>query len=446
MAKKGKEIELGSIRIQIDPFILIQRVLMRQKLTLVIVAVLGGIITIVQYKRQPKIYASYGQISVRTENMDADFARKFVNRGMKTLHSKEEISLIINELDLFSGTRASMPYSIAIRNMRRELKIKNSQGTIEVIYESKDPKLAHRVVAFVVERVLSNFERLLYEPFDRQISALNRAIAELMPNVEAARKKLFEFKAKYPSIAVRNPDFVPTESPKSGIEKEIKQAEATLRGCYAGLRPAPAKVKMGPACRALRGLKADRDAALNQFTANHPTVVSLDSQIKAATPACTREREASGAPITKKMNKAECIAAANKRIKALHERRLAAVTKGIKRPKLMQEWLEISSQAAQYESQIRALKEKKAKTFEDRVMGSSNFTDNFSLVDAPRVPDIPVKPHRNQFLMTGIAITAIIGILIALAREALRQKFLDPKEFEEQTGLDVLAVLPDITE
>ena len=119
---------------------------------LFLVAVIGGIITIYLYKNEPKIYASYASITVRTENMEMDFARKFVNRGMRNLNSNEEMMLIINELDLFPSTRAAMPYTIALRRMRRELIIKNSQGQIEVIFESKDPRESQRVVAFVVER------------------------------------------------------------------------------------------------------------------------------------------------------------------------------------------------------------------------------------------------------------------------------------------------------
>ncbi len=46
MAKKGKEFDIGGIRVQVDPFILVRRVLMRQKLLLRLVAIVGGASTI----------------------------------------------------------------------------------------------------------------------------------------------------------------------------------------------------------------------------------------------------------------------------------------------------------------------------------------------------------------------------------------------------------------
>lgn len=448
MAKKGKEIELGSIRLQIDPFILVQRIVMRQKLLLFVVAIIGGAITVYKYKTEPKIYASLGSIAIRTEGMDADFSRQFVNRGMRNLNSNEEMMLIINELDLFPGTRASMPYTIALRRMRREMIIKNSQGSIEVIFESRDPREAQRVVAFVVERVLSTFERLLYAPYDRQVEDLNRAIAELMPKVEEARAKLYEFKAKHPTIAVKNDDlFIADDSPMGALQKAIERAEQNLKSCYGGPRPVTAKRPTdGPKCQALARLRAEEQQLLTQFTSQHPSVLAVSDRVEKAERLCEKEQDEAMSGLKPGMSQADCVAVAKGKIEALHRQKIDIEKRVFRKPRLQQQWAEVSLEAAQYESQLRTLKEQKLKTQQDRLMGSSNFTDNFSLVDVPRVPELPAKPERNLFLMTGMAVTAMIGLLLALIREALRQRFLDAKEFEEQTGLDVLAVLPDISE
>ncbi|MEQ8272324.1 MAG: hypothetical protein RMA76_22590 [Deltaproteobacteria bacterium] len=448
MAKKGKEIELGSIRLQIDPFILVQRVLMRQKLLLVLVAIIGAGITVYKYKTEPKIYASYGSITVRTEGMDADFSRKFVNRGMRNLNSNEEMMLIINELDLFPSTRANMPYTISLRRMRRELIIKNSQGQIEVIFESRNPREAQRVVAFVVERVLSTFERLLYAPYDRQIDALNRAISELMPKVEDARGKLYEFKAKHPTIAIKNQDlFIDDGSPMGALQAKITRAEQNLRACYGGPKPVTARRPTnGPKCQALARLRAEEQKLLTQYTPQHPSVLAMNDRVEKAERQCEKEQDESMSGLKPGMSQADCVAAAKAKIESLHKQKIDIEKRAIRKPRLQQQWAEVSLEAAQYESQLRALKERKVKTEQDRVMGSSNFTDNFSLVDVPRIPELPAKPERNLFLMTGMAVTAMIGLFLAFLREAFRQRFLDAKEFEEQTGLDVLAVLPDISE
>src|SRR5690242_18007840 len=120
MAKKSKEIEVGGLRIQIDPLILVRRILTRQKLLLTIVALLGGMATIGLYLRTPKKYTSTAEIVIRAEAFQEDYLRKLLNVVARYLGSDTEMMIIINELNLFASTRASLPYDIALREMRRQ--------------------------------------------------------------------------------------------------------------------------------------------------------------------------------------------------------------------------------------------------------------------------------------------------------------------------------------
>lgn len=456
MAKKGKEIDLGGLRLQVDPFILLQRVLMRQKLLLSIIAVIGGALTIFFYKSTPKVYASNSQIAIRTESRAEDYWRKLANRAMRDLNSNAELMLIINELDLFGSTRGNpaIPYEMALRRMRMEMNIQRQSGSISVRFESKDPKQARDVVAFVTERVLGTFANLIDSPYRREIDALERGIVELQPKVKEARQRLFEFKAKHPTVAVNTPSFIAPTSPLGGVETQIKAAERNLKSCYAGARAAPApppskKVTSGPACQRMRELERRKASLLAQYTANHPEVVRVSDLVAKQEIACENEQVELGgqAPtggIKPGQTQAQCIASAKARLAALHREKVDIEKKAIKKPRLQREWAELSVGVNQLESELRALRERRANSIQNRLIAANDFQENFQLVDPPRVPQLPSKPERNQFLMIGVAITAIIGLLIAVVREALRQSFLDAQEFEEQTGLQVLAVLPDI--
>ncbi len=457
MAKKGKEIDLGGVRLQVDPFILLQRVLMRQKLMLMVCGIIGGALTIYAYKTTPKVYSSNASIAIRTESRAEDYWRKLANRAMRDVNSNAELMLIINELDLFGATRTGMPYEMALRRIRRELKIDRSSGSVSVGFESKEPKQARDVVAFVTERVLNTFANLIDSPYRREIDALGRGIVELQPTVQVARTKLFEFKARHPSVAVRTPDFIAPSSPLGGVEGEIKVAERNLKRCYAGERAAPvAKPKKvvtnGPACRRLAELKRRKASLLAQYTASHPEVTRVSAQVAKQELGCEREQvelggaATSGGGIKPGQTQGQCIEAAKARLAALHREKVDIEKKAIKKPKLQREWAELSVRVNQLESELRALQERRARAIQNRLVAANDFQENFQLVDPPRVPELPTKPERNQFLLVGILITAIIGLLLATIREAFRQTFLDPQEFEEQTGLQVLAVLPDIND
>src|SRR5687767_8973827 len=112
MAKKSKEIEIGGLRIQVDPLILVRRILTRQKKLLALVAVIGGLLTIAFYLRTPKKYTSHGEIVIREEAFQEDYLRKLLNVVARYVGSDTEMMLIINELNLFAETRASLPYDI----------------------------------------------------------------------------------------------------------------------------------------------------------------------------------------------------------------------------------------------------------------------------------------------------------------------------------------------
>jgi capsular polysaccharide biosynthesis protein len=443
MAKKGKEIDLGGIRVQIDPFIIGRRILMRQKLLLTSVALLGGFITAVLYKTTPKAYSSDATIAVRVDAMDEVFARTLINRAMRDLNADGEMMLMINELDLFGSMRVGLPYEMALRRMRNELAINQQTGSIGVSYMSKDPVECERVVSFATERVLSKIENLIDSPLRRETEALNAAILELEPKLKKAQEKVFEFKAKHPTIAITIPDYIPENSPMKSVETDLKRAQTNLQRCYAGARPLAGPKKQSPICLDAQAAKRKLDDLLEQYTASHPTVIAAKQEHITLQRKCDSAQDAAGEG--KSFNQAECIASVKEEIRRLHDRKAELTLVGSKKPKLQQQWMNLSSQLGQLQTQYNALVERRAKGADERKVNAGNFQENFTLVDPARVPEIPSSPDIGQFATLGMAITALIGIALAALREAMRQSFLSPDEFEEQTGLPVLAILPDIS-
>src|SRR5262245_5521977 len=187
MAKKSKEIEIGGLRIQIDPLILVRRILSRQKLLLAIVALIGGIATVGLYLRTPKKYTSSAEIVIRAEAFQEDYLRKLLNVVARFLGSDTEMMIIINELDLYANTRANLPYDIALREMRRELKIDRPGGSILISFQSKNPAEAQRVVAFVTERIMSKLADLKDSPFKQQLDAVRTGLNDVEPRLQQAQ-------------------------------------------------------------------------------------------------------------------------------------------------------------------------------------------------------------------------------------------------------------------
>lgn len=452
MAKKSKEIEIGGARIQIDPLILVRRILTRQKLLLAIIALLGGMATIGMYLRTPKKYTSSAEIVIRAEAFQEDYLRKLLNVVARYLGSDTEMMIIINELDLYASSRASLPYDIALREMRRELKIDRPGGSILISFQSKNPVEAQRVVAFVTERIMTKLADLKDSPFKQQLMAIETGLKDVEPRLQKAQLELFEFREQNPDITSKRPEFVAGTmgSPLGTVDDEIARAEGEMKRCYGGtpaVEEAPKnKVKNTPGCRRLRELERNREEVLSRVTAQHPEGIAIENEVRKQKAICDREVDPTDSPVKAGMSPEECAAAVRGKIQRLNTRKIELQAGASKKPKLERRWAELNLEMSALDTEWTALKETYRKTNKERLIAANEFKDSFVLVDLPRIPELPSYPDRNQFMMMGIAITFILGMAIAVSREALRQTFADAREVEEQTGLPVLASLPSIAE
>ena len=116
----------------------------------------------------------------------------------------------------------------------------------------------------------------------------------------------------------------------------------------------------------------------------------------------------------------------------------------INKPRLQRRWAELSLKANALTSEYRGLLQGESKVKNDLLLSANEFQEKFRLVDKAQVPQLPKEPTKSKFMGIGMVLTALIGLLLAVIREALRQTFLDATEFEQQTGLQVLATLPCI--
>jgi uncharacterized protein involved in exopolysaccharide biosynthesis len=449
MAKKSKEIEIGGLRIQVDPLILVRRILTRQKKLLALVAVIGGLLTIAFYLRTPKKYTSHGEIVIRAEAFQEDYLRKLLNVVARYVGSDTEMMIILNELNLFADTRASLPYDIALKEMRKQLKIDRPGSSIVISYQSKSPQEAQRVVAFVTERMMTKLADLKDSPFRQQLDAIQTGLAEVDPKLQEAQLRLFEFKERYPEVTMRQPEQMLAGSPIASVQTEIDRAQGDLRKCLGGAveQVTKPKTKKTPSCLKLREAEKERDSLLKDLQPVHPAVVQIERRIQELGPACEREHEPSdGSPVRAGMSEQECIAATKARIQKLTNQRIELEQGVSKKPQLARKWAELNLEVSTLDTEYTAFKETYRKVNKERLIAANEFRDSFVLVDPPRIPELPSYPDRNQFMLFGMAITFVIGVFLATSREALRQTFADAREVEEQTGIPVLVALPNISE
>lgn len=157
----------------------------------------------------------------------------------------------------------------------------------------------------------------------------------------------------------------------------------------------------------LLALQQKRREQSAQFTTAHPTIQTLDAQIAAVS---------------------QEIASLNSKVKTLPdtEQDLLRLTRDVKVNSELYLNLLTSSQ------QLRLVKEGKV--------------GNVRVVDAPVVPESPIKPQRSQILAISALLGLLLGIGLAFLRSSLRPGIKDPSDIESATGLHVFATVPHSAE
>lgn len=157
----------------------------------------------------------------------------------------------------------------------------------------------------------------------------------------------------------------------------------------------------------LLALQQKRREQSAQFTEAHPAIQTLDAQIAA---------------VSKE------IAILDSKVKTLPntEQDLLRLTRDVKVNSELYLNLLTSSQ------QLRLVKEGKV--------------GNVRVVDAPVVPDRPIKPQRVQILAISAVLGLLLGMGLAFLRNSLRPGIKNPADIESTIGLHVFATVPHSAE
>jgi len=446
MAKKGKVFEFIGVRFQLDPLIIARRILTRQVPLLATIALIGGVSTIVSYKRAKRIFESRAGIAIRSADFNENRLDKDLNLAANFLASDAEMVLILNELDLYADARRTKPYEKSIQNFRDELVLNTDVGRIEIAYRSENARQAKRVVEFVTERVMSALSQVFEAPFTAEIDVIQRSLQVIEPKLKGAEERLFAFKNKHPRISSELTVLDGVDSPVSAIDIAIRRAEKELAAAKSG-KPLPRSQRRGGRNPALKRAKQQLALAKQTYTANHPNVVNLQRevrQLEAKVNSPGGSQANAGGGVTAR--RAIAVANAKARLKSLLKKRSTEAAKLIQKPKLQQEWQSLSLKVQTLNSEVRELLERRAEVVQNQRLAQSNFYENFQLVDPAMMPKTPVEPKIQKFGGIGMFLTAALGILLALLLEGLRQTIVNSQELEEATGIAVLSSLPAIPE
>lgn len=274
----------------------------------------------------------------------------------------------------FDLMRSSKPLTIV--GVQTDLKLEErgkTSGIISVSMMGVDPYKTTRVINAVgAQYVRQNIERKAAEA-QKTLAFLDVQLPQFKRQLEASEEVYNRFRNQKATVAFNEEaTAVLTES----VDRQTRLLEAQQR----------------------------RRELESRFTAAHPSVQTLDTQIAAL------QRE---------------IANIQTRIKGLP----AIQQEAVRMERDVKVNTELYQSLLNNALQLRLVKEGKV--------------GNVRVLDEAVVPDIPVKPNRKVIVGAALALGLFLGIVVAFVRNAfIEQRIRDPHEVETHTGLPVFSTIP----
>ena len=213
----------------------------------------------------------------------------------------------------------------------------------------------------------------------RKVAEAEKTLSFLGTNLPQLRARIEESETKFNQFRNRNSAFDLTTEAKLVLEQSVKLQTSLLE------------------------LQQKRKDLESRFTAQHPSIQTIDAQIK---------------------NINSELGAINGRVKAFPnvEQDLLRLTRDLKVNTELYASLLNSSQ------QLQLVKEGKV--------------GNVRIVDVAAVPESPVKPQRQTVLALAGVLGLLAGLALAFLRNSLRPGIKDPADIEQHAGLQVFSTIP----
>ena len=262
-----------------------------------------------------------------------------------------------------------------VEDLQRQLSIAEQgrqSGVIRTSLAGSDPVR----VALTLNEIAALYVR---QNIDRKGAEAEKSLGFLSTLLPQLRRQIDESETKFNQFRNRNSTFdLPAEA-KLVLDQSIKLQTSLLE------------------------LQQRRKELEARFAAQHPSIQTVDAQLKAVSSE---------------------IAALNSRVKAFPdvEQDLLRLTRDLKVNTELYASLLNSSQ------QLRLVKEGKV--------------GNVRLVDVAAVPEVPVKPQRLTVLALAGVLGLVAGLALAFLRNSMRPGIKDPQDIEQRAGLNVFSTIP----
>jgi len=452
----------------------------RAVLVVISIVVIFGVSVLVAMSIPP-VYESSGTILVESQQISPDlvaannntFADERIEVIRQRVMTREHLEGIINKYNLFSSQSRQLTLTEKIDEMRNAITVSlvsaavKGRGEVTIAFrlgfEHKQPEVAKEVANELVTLFLNENIKQRTERASETTEFLTQEADKLRVELETLENRLADFKQAHSNALPEHQELrmnmlSRAETELKEVDRDYKAAREEMRfnelevsAASAGVATKPGAGAAADSPQDLPSLKAEYTRLLSLYTPAHPDVRAVKRKIDALE--AVKGSDTGGVTaVSMDVAKAQArVAASSARIKSLADqkneilRKIEAYEAQILETPQVERGLvtlmrDHDNARKKYE-EIRT-KEMGAKISES--LEQENKAERFVLLEAPLLPEKPVKPNRKKVVAMGFVLAPVGTGALVMLLEMMNQRVRGAKALASVLGKRVLGTIPYI--
>jgi capsular exopolysaccharide synthesis family protein len=330
-----------------------------------------------------------------------------------------------------------------IRAFQAHLHVRRERDArmLMVSFESSDPSLAATAVNTLIKNFTEYNIRTKYDASRQATGWMEQRLDELKVKVEKSQQAMMDYERRNSIVAVSDKQTA-AEMHLEDLSKDLTVAQTerlSKESLYKMVAANDAQVGFVQANSLLSGLEAKEVELKEQYSEissrlgpTHPKALSIQDQLKDLQPLLARERRRAVENLRNQYLAAVQREAAIAGAVAEQKREVEKTNQLLIEHNMLKRDFDSNQQL--YDSLLQRLK--------DANVSAGLQATNIHVIDRAVPPSAPIRPDKTRNIEFAMAAGFILGIALALTREALDNSIKSAQEIEKLTSLPTLAIVP----
>jgi len=440
--------------------------LYRKRIWVIVPVVLGLLIALTAILLQKEQYRSTATLLIDSQQIPttvvasplAHIANERIAKIRQQILSRERLSALVKDNNLFPNERPNMPVDDVLDLVRKAIQVDlvganegqpgggGSTIAFTLSFTYSDPVKAQAVTRQLTETFLVEDKRFRTEQVTGTAAFLGRRADELRRQLAGLEDKRRDVEARYAGAL---PDHVAMSAQSnSALRAEVSRIDAESQGLsqQASLLAARADedTRTPPGIEALRRAE-ERLAQLSAVYADdYPEVVAARAAVRQQRASLRQDQASQGPSVIQRE-----ISASNARNRMLSVRRAELVQsiaemerRTAQAPQAAYELNMIEREYENIRRQYEALREKQLDAQVSVTLQSEDKGERFSVVDESSMPHHPLGAHPAAILLAGLFAGLVVGVGSILGYELSAGTIHGAETLTRLLGAPPLTVIP----